>query len=273
MIIDLRPPATTVRSPHDFTDLVIETSHPTTESIDVHLRGSGLGQLLDAEHAAIDVAELAALISLDDRSLNQWERMLDYAEAHGWTDEQRSVVRVHIRRLKPASSTSGVRGADNDLAEFDHQHFRDTLGHFPSGIAVITAITGDGPVGFSCQSFSSLSLDPPMILIAPGKTSTTWPRIHATGSFCVNILGAGQATLARRFAVSGGDKFAGVTWIPGTSGVPRLDGAAAWIDADIADVSTGGDHFIVQGRVRDLRGDPSVAPLIFHRGRFTELTV
>jgi flavin reductase (DIM6/NTAB) family NADH-FMN oxidoreductase RutF len=164
-----------------------------------------------------------------------------------------------------------IIGRNPTEPEIDHGHFRETLGHFPSGVAVITAITDDGPVGFSCQSFSSLSLDPPLILIAPAKTSTTWPRIHSVGSFCVNILAAHQAVLARRFAMSGADKFADVTWATGTSGVPRLDGVAAWIDADIAGVSDGGDHFIVQGRVRALHGDPSVAPLVFHRGGFAEL--
>jgi flavin reductase (DIM6/NTAB) family NADH-FMN oxidoreductase RutF len=128
------------------------------------------------------------------------------------------------------------------------------------------------PAGFACQSFSSLSLDPPLVAFMVGRTSTTWPRIARAGVFCVNVLGADQGELCRRFAVRGADKFAGVTHTPApATGSPRLTGAAAWIDCAIHAVHTGGDHLIVVGRVEALDTDDATMPLLFHRGRFGRL--
>src|SRR5580658_7421300 len=96
-------------------------------------------------------------------------------------------------------------------ASIDASRFREVLGHFASGVTVVTA-AGDDPVGFTCQAFAALSLEPPMVLLAPSKTSTSWPRIAEAGAFCVNILASDQEDLARSFSVSGGDKFIGVGW-------------------------------------------------------------
>ncbi|UUU33117.1 flavin reductase family protein [Streptomyces sp. CA-210063] len=130
------------------------------------------------------------------------------------------------------------------------------------------------PAGFACQSFSALSLDPPLVVFMVGRTSTTWPRIARAGVFCVNVLGAEQGELCRRFAVSGADKFAGVAHEPApATGSPRLIGAPAWIDCTIHAVHTGGDHLIVVGRVEALgTGGEESAPLLFHRGRFGGFT-
>ncbi len=98
---------------------------------------------------------------------------------------------------------------------------REVLGHFATGVTIVTAMEGVEPVGFTCQAFTSLSLDPPLVALAPGKSSTSWPRIAAAGSFCVNILADDQEALSRDFAVSGGDKFTGVGWRPGGQRRPR----------------------------------------------------
>ncbi|GAP48875.1 flavin reductase family protein [Streptomyces azureus] len=168
-------------------------------------------------------------------------------------------------------------GAD-ERAPQDPAEFRRVLGHFATGVAVITsppATTGGSPAGFACQSFTSLSLDPPLVAFMVGRTSTTWPRIARAGVFCVNVLTAHQAELCRAFAVSGADKFAGVAYDAApVSGSPRLSGAVAWIDCAIHAVHTGGDHLIVVGRVEALdtaAADPS-GPLLFHRGRFARLS-
>ena len=166
-------------------------------------------------------------------------------------------------------------GAD-ERAPVDQAEFRRVLGNFATGVTVITAPPTDDsptPAGFACQSFSSLSLDPPLVAFMVGRTSTTWPRIAAAGVFCVNILGADQGELCRAFAVSGADKFAGVAHDPTpASGSPRLAGAAAWIDCTIHAVHTGGDHLIVVGRVNALGStEASEGPLLFHRGRFDRL--
>ncbi|MFJ9629110.1 flavin reductase family protein [Streptomyces sp. NPDC091280] len=163
--------------------------------------------------------------------------------------------------------------ADDERAPVDQREFRRVLGHFATGVTVITApaAAGEpGPAGFACQSFSALSLDPPLVVFMVGRTSGTWPRIARAGVFCVNVLGAEQGELCRGFAVSGTDKFAGVSYDASpVSGAPRLTGAAAWIDCTIHAVHTGGDHLIVVGRVDALGSeDPDGAPLLFHRGRF-----
>ncbi|MFJ9816704.1 flavin reductase family protein [Streptomyces sp. NPDC101151] len=164
---------------------------------------------------------------------------------------------------------------EDERAPVDQAVFRSVLGNFATGVTVITApATADegSPAGFACQSFSSLSLDPPLVCFLVGRTSTTWPRIARAGVFCVNVLGAGQGELCRSFAVSGADKFAGVTYDSApVSGSPRLTGAAAWIDCTVHAVHTGGDHLIVVGRVDALGVVEPGDPLIFHRGRFARL--
>ncbi|MEV6169291.1 flavin reductase family protein [Streptomyces sp. NPDC051954] len=160
---------------------------------------------------------------------------------------------------------------EDERAPADQGEFRRVLGKFATGVTVITApAVDDSPAGFACQSFSSLSLDPPLVAFMVGRTSTTWPRIARAGVFCVNVLSAHQGELCRAFAVSGADKFAGVAYDAApVSGSPRLAGTHAWIDCTIHAVHTGGDHLIVVGRVDALGADDGdEAPLLFHRGRF-----
>lgn len=190
-----------------------------------------------------------------------------------------------VRYLRAAGTPAPVEAlprpelrcvGENERAPVDPAEFRSVLGNFATGVTVITAPAADdeeGPAGFACQSFSSLSLDPPLVAFMVGRTSTTWPRIARAGAFCVNVLGAGQGELCRGFAVSGADKFAGVAYHPApVSGSPRLAGTLAWIDCTIHAVHTGGDHLIVVGRVDALgTGEAPDGPLIFHRGRFGRL--
>ncbi len=150
--------------------------------------------------------------------------------------------------------------------------YRCVLGHFPSGVVVVTGRCDDGPAGLTVQSFTALSLQPPMILLSIDRKSTTWPRIAATGKFAVNILAQGQEAVAMAFAKSGADKFAGIDWAPGeATGAPLLRGCQAWIEAETAAVHDGGDHVIVTADVRSLRADSDVAPLIFFRSAFHRL--
>jgi flavin reductase (DIM6/NTAB) family NADH-FMN oxidoreductase RutF len=154
--------------------------------------------------------------------------------------------------------------------EIHQTWFRRVLGHFPTGVVIVTAISGGDPAGLSVGSFTSVSLDPPLVAILPSKASTSWPRIAAAGTFCINILAASQERLCRTFAVSGADKFAGVSWHPAPSGAPILDGSLAWIDCGLERCVDAGDHFIVLGRVRalDLHQDQMAAPLIFFQGGY-----
>ena len=183
---------------------------------------------------------------------------------------------------------------DDERAPVGQAEFRRVLGNFATGVAVVTApgttdapqapvptatpaaapapgsAPASAPAGFACQSFSALSLDPPLVAFMVGRTSTTWPRIARAGVFCVNVLSADQGELCRAFAVSGADKFAGVSYDAApVSGSPRLAGTLAWIDCTIHAVHTGGDHLIVVGRVEALgASDGDEAPLLFHKGRF-----
>jgi flavin reductase (DIM6/NTAB) family NADH-FMN oxidoreductase RutF len=150
----------------------------------------------------------------------------------------------------------------------DARVLRDVLGHFASGVTVVTAVTADGPIGFTCQSFSSLSLDPPLVVFAPARTSRTWPRLREIGHFCVNVLAEEQTGLSTRFARSGVDRFAGVHWRPSGHGNPVLDGVVAWIDCRLWNEYDGGDHTLVAARVLDLAADHGRRPLLFHRGAY-----
>ena len=149
----------------------------------------------------------------------------------------------------------------------DQARFREVLGHFATGVTIVTALEEGVPVGFSCQSFAALSLDPPMVVLAPARTSTSWPRIRAAGSFCVNILGEHQEAVCRAFAISGGDKFSGVGWRPGITGAPVIDNSLAVVECELGDIFEGGDHEIVIGRVVALDVGEG-GPLLFYRGGF-----
>jgi 3-hydroxy-9,10-secoandrosta-1,3,5(10)-triene-9,17-dione monooxygenase reductase component len=150
----------------------------------------------------------------------------------------------------------------------DPRVMRDVLGHFASGVTVLTAVTEEGPLGFTCQSFSSLSLDPPLVAFAPARTSRTWPRLREIGRFCVNVLAEGQDDVSQNFARSGEDRFAGVRWTPSPHGSPVLEDVVAWIDGDLWAEYDGGDHTIVVARVLDLGAHPERRPLLFHRGSY-----
>src|SRR5215203_5335158 len=119
---------------------------------------------------------------------------------------------------------------------FDSAAFRQVLGHFPTGVVVVTAHGSSGPVGLSIGSFTSVSLDPPLVGFLPGKASDSWPSIERSGSFCVNVLAEDQGELCWAFAKELDDKFAEVGWRPAPSGSPILDGVVAWLDCSIHDV-------------------------------------
>ena len=152
--------------------------------------------------------------------------------------------------------------------------YRHVLGHFCTGVTVITGVDpadGGRPAGFACQAFAALSLAPPLVLFCPGKSSRTWPAIAASGHFCVNVLAVGQQETARRFGVSGLDKFVGLSWSPSRSGAPILAGALAWAECAVEAVHEAGDHYLVVGRVTELGPSRPGRPLLFYRGRYAAM--
>jgi 3-hydroxy-9,10-secoandrosta-1,3,5(10)-triene-9,17-dione monooxygenase reductase component len=147
--------------------------------------------------------------------------------------------------------------------------FRMVLGNYPTGVCAITA-TGadDAPLAMIVGSFTSVSLDPPLIGFFPDKSSRSWPMIANAGRFCVNILAAGQRETCRQFASSGNDKFAGVEFSVSGNGSPLLAGSIAWIDCDLEQVSEAGDHYFVLGRVLALDVLSEDDPLLFFKGSY-----
>ena len=146
-------------------------------------------------------------------------------------------------------------------------HFRTVLGHFASGVVIVTGMHDDGPAGLTCQSFFSLSLDPPLVAFAPGKSSKSWPKASFTGNLCLNVLASDQEDVAWTFADSEADKFSGLGWTPSGHGAPHIEGALAWIDCTVDEIHEAGDHYLVVGRVIELDSRDG-EPLVFFRGGF-----
>ena len=117
-------------------------------------------------------------------------------------------------------------------------------------------------------TFSSVSLDPPLVAFMPGRTSTSWPKIQPAGRFCINVLGEAQEEICRVFASKDPNKFAELGWRPGETGSPIIDGVLAWVDCDLETVHEAGDHYIVVGRVRALDVETPALPLVFFQGGY-----
>jgi 3-hydroxy-9,10-secoandrosta-1,3,5(10)-triene-9,17-dione monooxygenase reductase component len=155
--------------------------------------------------------------------------------------------------------------ATSDLAP---RRLRDIFGTFATGLTVITGTTEEGPAGFTCQSFASLSLEPALVTFSPARSSRTWPVLRQARSFVINVLPAEHQHLAAQFAKSGTDKFAGVGYQASPLGCPVLDDALAWFDCELHAEYDGGDHTIVVAAVRHLWARQDAEPLLFFKGRY-----
>jgi 3-hydroxy-9,10-secoandrosta-1,3,5(10)-triene-9,17-dione monooxygenase reductase component len=147
------------------------------------------------------------------------------------------------------------------------ERFRLVLGHLPTGVTVLTASGPDGPTGMAANSVTSVSLEPPLILVCPAKTSSTWRDIRAARRFCVNVLARDHEALCRQFAKKGADRFAGVRYHKRMV-VPSLDEAVAWLDCEISHEHDAGDHTIVVARVAAVDAAEAGTPLVFFRGSY-----
>lgn len=147
--------------------------------------------------------------------------------------------------------------------------FRHVLGHYPTGVCVISAMQSSGiPIGMAVGSFTSISLDPPLVGFFPDSSSTSWPKIEKSGGFCVNILSHEQEWLCRRFASKADDKFDTVKYRLTDTGRPIIDDVIAWIDCSVFAVHAAGDHFIAIGSVTSLSIERDAMPLVFCRGSY-----
>ena len=153
------------------------------------------------------------------------------------------------------------------METFDSRAYRDTMGQFCTGVVIVTGAQAGELVGFAAQSFVSLSLQPPLVAVCPGKTSTSWPRIRDTGYFCINMLADDQQDVSDVFAQTG--KAADIAWATRRTGAPILAGAMAYVECSLAAEHDAGDHTVAVGQVRGfetLREDAK--PLVFFRGGY-----
>ena len=167
-----------------------------------------------------------------------------------------------IRNIRP----------DRDVAPSD---FRDAMRHLAGGVSVITVGRGKDITGMTVTSVSSLSVDPPSLIVSINRASSSWPLLERHGFFGVNILTADQLDIAERFTGKGGlkgaERFAGTEWIPGASGVPLLAGALAAIDCEVEDIVERHSHAIVIGRVLDMRLSSRTAALAYWQGQYVAI--
>jgi flavin reductase (DIM6/NTAB) family NADH-FMN oxidoreductase RutF len=160
----------------------------------------------------------------------------------------------------------------NELASgssvIDPRDFRNALGTYATGVTIITAMAADGrPYGLTCNSFASVSLNPPLVLWSLGMYSQGLPIFQNASHFAVNVLGASQQALAAQFATASANKFAGVNWIPGLGKVPLIAGSVACFQCRAANRYYGGDHVIFLGAVEAYTYNGK-EPLLFARGGY-----
>jgi 3-hydroxy-9,10-secoandrosta-1,3,5(10)-triene-9,17-dione monooxygenase reductase component len=155
----------------------------------------------------------------------------------------------------------------------DPASLRTVLGHFATGVAIITAVDGEEPVGMACNSFTSVSLDPQLVLFCAAKESTTWPRIQRADKWAANILSEEAEEVCRLFAQKGADRFARISYTIGRTGAPILEEALAFVDCETVAEHDAGDHVIVVGRVVELGYAAGGKPLLFYRGGYGRFDV
>jgi flavin reductase (DIM6/NTAB) family NADH-FMN oxidoreductase RutF len=232
--------------------VVVAGGKPDWQALERALHG--LARIED--ESAFFAVEAIERLAGDRAGSDEWRAgfaaMLDYATAKGWRDESGAVA-------------AHVEWEAEVLIESDE--FRHVLGHFPTGVAVITADRPGDPVGMACNSLTSVSLKPPLIAVCPAKTSTTWPEIRDAGRFLVNLMHSDHAETVRDFARQGADRFAAVRFHERRCG-PALDDALAWIECAIVAEHDAGDHTVVLARVMGLEARDDLEPLVFFRGSY-----
>jgi 3-hydroxy-9,10-secoandrosta-1,3,5(10)-triene-9,17-dione monooxygenase reductase component len=169
-----------------------------------------------------------------------------------------------------ASRTSRTSHARDTAPDIDAWHFRGVLGLFATGVVAVTAIDPESgrPMGVTANSFTAVSLNPPLVSVCMACTSTTWPRIRAARGHCINILAADQPGICLKFATAGGDRFRDVSWTASPAGHPILSGGLGWLECSVETEHRAGDHVIAICRVRHLDMLPGREPLVFYHGSY-----
>jgi flavin reductase (DIM6/NTAB) family NADH-FMN oxidoreductase RutF len=153
----------------------------------------------------------------------------------------------------------------------DPLRLRHVFGAFPSGVAAVAAVVDGLPAGIAASSFTSVSLEPPLVSLCIAHTSRTWPGLRSAPRLGVSILSASQELAVRQLSSRDGDRFAGLDWRVTGDGAVLLGEASGWLETSVEQVVRAGDHDIIVLRVHDLDADHEVSPLVFHASRFRRL--
>jgi flavin reductase (DIM6/NTAB) family NADH-FMN oxidoreductase RutF len=155
----------------------------------------------------------------------------------------------------------------------DQRALRDAFGCFPSGVTAICALVDGMPVGMAASSFTSVSVNPPLLSVCVQNSSETWPKLCAVPRLGISVLGAGQDLACRQLAAKSGDRFAGLGWAASKDGAVYLREAAGWFECTLTRRIAAGDHEIALLQVESFQAEPSVSPLVFHASRFRQLAI
>ncbi len=162
--------------------------------------------------------------------------------------------------------------AVRETQPIQQRRFRDVMGRLPTGVTLVTGLSESGePLGMVVGSFTSVSLEPPLVAYFPMKSSTTFERLRETDTFAVNVLASDQEDVCRAFTSRRPDKWEGLSWQPAPSGCPLLQDAIAWVDCRVVTVQEAGDHYMVLGEVTDLSDQRPAPPLLFFQGDYATL--
>lgn len=169
-----------------------------------------------------------------------------------------------------ADGTTAVAGVSAGRA-LDPGHLRRVFSAFPSGVTAVAALVEGKPVGIAASSFTSVSLDPPLVSVCVALSSTTWPMLRRCARIGVSVLSADQEKVCRQLSLRGPDRFADLRWTATAAGAVLLGGTGAWLECSTELQIRAGDHDIVVLRVHDLDADHALAPLVFHGSQFRRL--
>jgi flavin reductase (DIM6/NTAB) family NADH-FMN oxidoreductase RutF len=158
-----------------------------------------------------------------------------------------------------------------EAAELNHEVLRMAFSCFPSGVTALCSLIDGEPVGMAASSFTSVSLDPPTVLVCVSHTSATWELLRRAERLGVSILSAGHDTACRQLAARQGDRFAGVGWNATAEGAVLLEGASLWLECAVDQEVSAGDHDVILLRIHALESDPDIPPLVFHGSNFRRL--
>ncbi len=223
----------------------------------LYVRGA-MSQLVSRADAAAFVEQLpdGEFVEVEDAALVVSEDRIDALGAH---------LIDFLERRAP-------RGSPEFRAGSDARTFRDALGCFATGVTVVTAMGTDGkPIGLTANSFTSVSLDPPLLLVCIANNSGSAACLREAERFAVNVLQIGQQPASNRFAGKGEDRFAATPWEIGEFGTPVLTGSLSSFECASDAVHDGGDHFILVGRVLKAIFEPRRDPLLYFRGKYRKL--